>query len=59
MGGGLALFTNFFFFFLGGGVDEVAYFWGEVKIFSLGFGGGATFVSQEYYQWGGTLFRKK
>ena len=33
--GGLTLFTNFF----GGDVDEVGYFWMEVKIFLLGLGG--------------------
>ena len=36
--GGLVLSSDFV------GVDEVGYFLGEGKIFSLGLGGGATFV---------------
>ena len=54
MGGGGGLHFSPYF---GGGVDEVGYFWGEVKIFSLGLGGGATFgFLKMLSRGGGALF---
>ena len=54
MGGGLHFSPNF-----GGGVDEVGNFWGEVKIFSLGLGGGNICFSRILSMGGGNSFSKK
>ena len=54
MGGGLHFSPNF-----GGGVDEVGYFWGEVKIFSLGLGGGNIWFPKNVIKGGGSSFQKK
>ena len=52
-GGGLHFSPNFL-----GGVDEVGYFWGEVKIFSHGLGGGNICFSR-ILSMGGGLFLEK
>ena len=49
-GGGLHFSPNF-----GGGVDEVGYFWGEVKIFSLCLGGGVNICFLKNIIKGGAL----
>ena len=51
MGGGLHFSPNFW-----GGVDEVGYFWGEVKIFSLGLGGGQHLFLKNIINGGGNSF---
>ena len=54
-----ALHFSPFFYFFWGGVDEVGYFWGEVKIFSLGLGGGQHLFLKNIINGGGQLFIEK